>query len=80
MLARVGSNDPSIRLACQLRPTSDLSFFQLFIPNLAAGHAHAGNPSGIGQERYLVSLFVDMRGSTRLAEKMLPFRWRGNLS
>jgi len=27
----------------------------------------------IGQERYLVSLFVDMRGSTRLAEKRLPF-------
>ena len=27
----------------------------------------------IGQERYLVSMFVDMRGSTRLAEQRLPF-------
>ena len=31
------------------------------------------NPARIGQERYLVSLFVDMRGSTRFAEKRLPF-------
>jgi adenylate cyclase len=73
VLARVGTADPSIRLACQLRPTSDLSFFQLFIPSLASASAHAGSPTRIGEERYLVSLFVDMRGSTRLAEKMLPF-------
>jgi adenylate cyclase len=73
VLARVGSNDPSIRLACQLRPTSDLSFFQLFIPSLTSASAHASHPARIGEERYLVSLFVDMRGSTRLAEKMLPF-------
>jgi adenylate cyclase len=73
VLARVGSNDPSIRLACQLRPTCDLSFFQLFMPSLASANAHASHPARIGEERYLVSLFVDMRGSTRLAEKMLPF-------
>jgi adenylate cyclase len=73
VLARVGGNDPSIRLACQLRPTSDLSFFQLFMPNLASSNAQASSPARIGEERYLVSLFVDMRGSTRLAEKMLPF-------
>src|SRR6185437_7694724 len=73
VLARVGANDPTIRLACQLRPTSDISFFQLFMPNLASANAHASNPSRIGEERYLVSLFVDMRGSTRLAEKRLPF-------
>jgi adenylate cyclase len=73
VLARVGSNDPSIRLACQLRPTGDLSFFQLFIPSLASANSHASSPARIGEERYLVSLFVDMRGSTRLAEKMLPF-------
>jgi adenylate cyclase len=73
VLARVGANDPSIRLACQLRPTADLSFFQLFIPSLAGANSHASNPARIGEERYLVSLFVDMRGSTRLAEKMLPF-------
>jgi adenylate cyclase len=73
VLARVGASDPSIRLACQLRPTADLSFFQLFLPSTTTANSHASNPARIGQERYLVSLFVDMRGSTQLAEKRLPF-------
>jgi adenylate cyclase len=73
VLARVGATDPSIRLACQLRPISDLSFFQLFTPHTASANAPAAQSSRIGQERYLVCLFVDMRGSTRLAEKRLPF-------
>lgn len=73
VLARVGTADPSIRLACQLRPNSDLSFFQLFMPQMLSANAHASSPARIGLERYLVSLFVDMRGSTQLAEKRLPF-------
>src|SRR5690242_20487421 len=73
VLARVGASDPSIRLACQLRPPSDLSFFQLFLPHTMSADGHESNPTRIGQERYLVSLFVDMRGSTQLAEKRLPF-------
>ncbi|WP_018317235.1 adenylate/guanylate cyclase domain-containing protein [Bradyrhizobium sp. WSM2793] len=73
VLTRVGTNDPSIRLACQLRPTSDLSFFQLFTPQTSSANAQASAPARVGQERYLVSLFVDMRGSTQLAEKRLPF-------
>ena len=73
VLARVGTNDPSIRLACQLRPTDDLSFFQLFMPQMLSANATSSTPARIGQERYLVSLFVDMRGSTQLAEKRLPF-------
>jgi adenylate cyclase len=73
VLERVGALDPSIRLACQLRPVGDLSFFQLFMPHAMSANAHASQPHRIGQERYLVSMFVDMRGSTRLAEKQLPF-------
>jgi adenylate cyclase len=73
VLDRVGAADPSIRLACQLRPTDDLSFFQLFMPHTMSANAHASHPHRIGQERYLVSMFVDMRGSTRLAEHRLPF-------
>lgn len=73
VLARVGTADPSIRLACQLRPQCDLSFFQLFTPHTHAADGQASTPARIGQERYLVSLFVDMRGSTQLAEKRLPF-------
>jgi adenylate cyclase len=73
VLGRVGAADPSIRLACQLRPPCDLSFFQLFLPHTMSADGHDSNPTRIGQERYLVSLFVDMRGSTQLAEKRLPF-------
>ena len=73
VLNRVGATDPSIRLACQLRPETDLSFFQLFMPQAMSANAHATHPHRIGQERYLVSMFVDMRGSTKLAEHRLPF-------
>lgn len=71
VLNRVGSAaDPAIRLACQLRPETDLSFFQIFTPQVTPTRH---GPSHIGEERYLVSMFVDMRGSTRLAENRLPF-------
>jgi adenylate cyclase len=73
VLNRVGAADPSIRLACQLRPETDLSFFQLFTPQTVSASAHASKAHRLGQERYLVSMFVDMRGSTRLAENQLPF-------
>jgi adenylate cyclase len=73
VLSRVRAADPSIRLACQLRPTGDLSFFQLFMPHTMSANADASHPQRIGQERYLVSMFVDMRGSTKLAEQRLPF-------
>ncbi|HEV3499902.1 MAG TPA: adenylate/guanylate cyclase domain-containing protein [Bradyrhizobium sp.] len=73
VLNRVGATDPSIRLACQLRPETDLSFFQLFVPQPMSANARGSQPHRIGQERYLVSMFVDMRGSTKLAEIQLPF-------
>jgi adenylate cyclase len=73
VLNRVGAADPSIRLACQLRPETDLSFFQLFMPHAVSANERSSQPHRIGQERYLVSMFVDMRGSTRLAENQLPF-------
>jgi adenylate cyclase len=73
VLNRVGATDPSIRLACQLRPEADLSFFQLFVPQAVSANVQLSQPQRIGQERYLVSMFVDMRGSTKLAENRLPF-------
>lgn len=74
VLDRVGAGgDPAIRLACQLRPTTDLSFFQIFRPDVTAASLAKAGSVRIGQERYLVSMFVDMRGSTTLAEQRLPF-------
>src|ERR1700722_7188823 len=74
VLHRVGAGaDPAIRLACQLRPNTDLSFFQIFMPHVTAASLRKAGSVRIGQERYLVSMFVDMRGSTTLAEQRLPF-------
>ncbi|MET0906403.1 MAG: adenylate/guanylate cyclase domain-containing protein [Tardiphaga sp.] len=73
VLDRLGSEgDPAIRLACQLHPTSDLAFVQLLAPQ-AGSTTRTHRPARIGQERYLVCMFVDMRGSTLLAEQRLPY-------
>jgi adenylate cyclase len=74
VLNRVGAGaDPAIRLACQLRPNTDLSFLQIFMPHITAASLRKADSVRTGQERYLVNMFVDMRGSTTLAEKRLPF-------
>src|ERR1700722_13621822 len=71
VLNRVGSDaDPAIRHPHAVRSESTASFSQPSPPT-APPPRHA--PSHIGEERYLVSMFVDMRGSTRLAESRLPF-------
>jgi adenylate cyclase len=74
VLNRVGvRGDPAVRLACQLRPDCDLSYVAMFPPQLSGATLRSGLRVHAGQERYLVSMFVDMRGSTKLAEKRLPF-------
>lgn len=74
VLQRVGAAaDPSIRLACQLRPTSDIAFIPIFPPHVGADFVRNRGRVHIGEERYLVAMFVDMRGSTALAEARLPF-------
>ncbi len=73
VLNRVGEVDPTVRLACQLRPTTDLSFFQLVAPQAIPAQAQLSQAHRASQERYLVSLFVDMRDSTKIAEHRLPF-------
>jgi len=74
VLARVGAGrDPAIRLACQLRPQADISIVPLLPPNTSADFVRNRQRVNPGRERYIVNLFVDMRGSTRLAEGRLPF-------
>jgi adenylate cyclase len=67
------SANPSIRLACQLRPQSDLAVIPILPANMNATLLRKGRNMNIGTERYIVSMFVDMRGSTKLAEARLPF-------
>ena len=67
------SANPSIRLACQLRPQSDLSVIPILPANMNAELLRKGSRMNIGEERYIVSMFVDIRVSTKLAEARLPF-------
>lgn len=72
VLQRVGA-PPNVRLACQLRPTQDLSVTPL-VP--AGGQAHQGftQPSYLaGEERSIVVLFADLRSFTGMAEHKLPY-------
>jgi adenylate cyclase len=74
VLARVGASaDPAIRLACQLRPRTDIAFFLVFPPQTSPASMRRSIKIRVGEELYVVSMFVDMRQSTRLAEQRLPF-------
>src|SRR5260370_25684513 len=74
VLARVGAaGNPAIRLACQLRPETDIAVIPVLPANVGADFVRNRSRVNIGEERYIVSMFVDMRGSTRLAEARLPF-------
>ncbi|HEU0081443.1 MAG TPA: adenylate/guanylate cyclase domain-containing protein [Bradyrhizobium sp.] len=74
VLARVGAAaNPAIRLACQLRPKADVAVIPLLPANIGADFVRNRNRVHIGEEHYIVSMFIDMRGSTRLAETRLPF-------
>jgi adenylate cyclase len=74
VLDRVGvAANPSIRLACQLRPDCDIGVIPILPASMNASLLRKGRRMNIGKERYVVSMFVDMRGSTKLAEARLPF-------
>lgn len=70
-LARVGAA-PNVRLACQARPTHDLSITPLLPPGQhALERARRGGVAG--REQTVVAMFVDLRDSTGLGEARLPY-------
>ena len=74
VLARVGATaDPAIRLACQLRPHANVAVIPVLPAHIGADFVRNRRRINVGEERYIVSMFVDMRGSTTLAETRLPF-------
>ena len=74
VLERVGaSGDPAVRLACQLRPSRDITIVPLLPPQVGTSFVHGKTRIHPGEERYIVSMFVDMRGSTQMAADQLPF-------
>jgi adenylate cyclase len=64
---------PGVRLACQLRPNRDIAFVPMLSPYATMLDVYRIGGPNSGIERYLVIMFVDMRGSSRLAERRLPF-------
>lgn len=71
-LKRIGAG-PGVRLACQLRPTHNLSVVPLLTPvteGLIPEHSQEASP---GREREIAVLFCDIRHFTTLTETQLPF-------
>ncbi|MTI09418.1 adenylate/guanylate cyclase domain-containing protein [Curvivirga aplysinae] len=63
---------PSVRLACQIRPTSDITVMPLMPADANAKDGR--RPGGLdGMEMQVAVMFVDLRGSTKLGEEKLPY-------
>ena len=64
---------PDVRLACRLRPTSDVTL-QLILP-ARADRRRDPELEGLdtGREIDIAALFIDMRGSTELSVNKLPY-------
>jgi len=65
---------PSVRLACQLRPRSDTAVLPLLPPDIGASDARRRDYFKASDiERFVAIMFVDIRRSTALVEKRLPY-------
>jgi adenylate cyclase len=73
-LMRINAPD-NVRLACQLRPTTDLAVDLLVRPvrETPLGATRFNAASEGGKEMQIAALFVDLRESTRLATNRLPY-------
>jgi len=71
-LARLRAS-PSVRLACQLRPTGDISVLRLLPPTTTAEDRQRQRAPGADTERFVAIMFVDIRQSTALVEQRLPY-------
>jgi adenylate cyclase len=72
VLTSVGA-PPNVRLACQVRPTRDLSVIPLLPADAQARDGFAQPGYLAGQEQETTVLFADIRGFTRIAEYKLPY-------
>ncbi|WP_147108952.1 adenylate/guanylate cyclase domain-containing protein [Tateyamaria sp. syn59] len=67
-LAAVGA-PPNARLACQVRPRTNVRVFRVFDRDGKRSRAHASQ----GKEAQLAVLFLDMRGFTARTDGQLPY-------
>ncbi len=70
-LDRIGAA-PNVRLACQTRPHIPIDITPLLAPDI--GIDSDWREGGVsGEEREIVALFVDLRGSSKFSERHLPY-------
>jgi len=72
LLQRVGAA-ANVRLACQLRPTTDVTVTRLLPADAQASDGYAQPAYLAGQERTIAVLFADLRTFTGIAEHKLPY-------
>ena len=72
VLQRVGAA-ANVRLACQLRPTTDVTVMRLLPADAQASDGYAQPAYLAGQERTIAVLFADLRTFTGIAEHKLPY-------
>jgi adenylate cyclase len=73
VLERVGATQ-NVRLACQLRPTADISIVPLLPAHRTdAGDVHKLDKYFWGVEQTVTLMFTDIRGFTALTETQLPY-------
>lgn len=65
--------DRAVRLACQLKPTTDISVWPLLPPEITVRDQDRLSLTETGSERFVAILFVDIRASTQLVESRLPY-------
>lgn len=73
VLAGIGADADLVRLACQLQPRADLSVVPLIPPEVAGEFVLGRTPRIPGDERFLAVMFIDLRGSSSLAARHMPF-------
>jgi adenylate cyclase len=72
VLERIGM-PPGVRLACQTRPTGDVSVRPLLPPTARPSEGYRRPRSLAGDEQEVTVLFADLRKFTTLAERRLPY-------
>jgi len=72
VLSRVGASDAT-RLACQLKPTTDLSVTPLLAADATVRDGYRQSSISQGAEKEVAILFADIRAFTSFSEKKLPY-------
>lgn len=72
VLERIGAA-ANVRLACQVRPSANLSVTALLEPQATASDGFAARRSNSGDEQDVAILFADIRAFTKLSETQLPY-------